>query len=73
MWDGRYVPPLKDANFAEYEYDESVLSVCHGNICMSSMAEFIFKKMVGTSDLRPRVIGKGLRQDRSPEFRRKKE
>lgn len=35
--------PSKSANFAAMI---SVLFVCHGNICRSPMAEFIFKKMV---------------------------
>lgn len=70
-WEGRYVNPWKDANSAEY-YEESVLLVCPAHL-QESDGGFIFMKMVGTSDLGLWVIRMGLRQDRSPEFRRKKE
>ena len=43
---------------------KSVLFVCHGNICRSPMAEFIFKDMVRKSGLR--VEGESLRQAQRP-------
>ena len=45
---------------------KSVLFVCHGNICRSPMAEFIFKDMVRKSGLR--VEGESLRQAQRPEL-----
>ncbi len=43
---------------------KSVLFICHGNICRSPMAEFIFKDMVRKSGLR--VEGESLRQAQRP-------
>ena len=43
---------------------KSVLFICHGNICRSPMAEFIFKDMVRKSGVR--VEGESLRQAQRP-------
>ena len=43
---------------------KSVLFICHGNICRSPMAEFIFKDLVRKSGVR--VEGESLRQAQRP-------
>ena len=43
---------------------KSVLFICHGNICRSPMAEFIFKDLVRKSGVR--VEGESLRQAQQP-------
>ena len=45
---------------------KSVLFICHGNICRSPMAEFIFKDMIRKSGLR--VEGESLRHAQRPEL-----
>ena len=38
------------------DYEYKIMFVCHGNICRSPMAEFIFKKMLDEEGLTDRVF-----------------